>query len=378
MTTFPTLFKKTSTGAIQQWDIRVEGATITTTYGQVGGAMQSTSDTLKEGKNAGRTNATTAEQQAVKEAEARHLKQKKKGYVLTQEAAAAGEVDEVIEGGFKPMLAEVWGDHAHKIDFSRGVGLQRKLNGHRCITTAEGGKVSLWSRTRKRITSMPHIVAELEKIYDALGTDGWNPDGELYLHGMTFEQLTHFIRHEQPQSGHERIEYHIYDMVSSDCFRQRSAKIAEILGKTPRAKVVLVPTVFVEDQAEVMAFHKQARAERYEGTIGRQLGKGYEHKRTQQLLKLKNFKDGEFPPKRIEESRGKYKGTAKRIVCGLPDGREFTATMAGSLAYLRDLYEHPEKIMRGLVHVKFFDWTADGIPLFPVGEYIRDPAEVET
>lgn len=377
MITLPTLFKKTSTGAIQEWSIRVEGSTITTTYGQVGGAMQEASDTLSEGKNLGKANATTAAEQAVKEAEARHLKQKKKGYVLTQEAAAAGEVDQVIEGGFKPMLAAVWGDYADTLDFSLGLGVQRKLNGHRCIATAEGGKVSLWSRTRKRITSMPHIAAELEEVYRALGADNWFPDGELYLHGMTFEDLTRFIRHEQPQPGHGKIEYHVYDMVSPDGFRARSSQLAGILEKTSRVKVVFVPTYFVGDAAEVMALHKQFRGEGYEGTIGRQCGTGYEHKRTQQLLKLKDWMDGEFVAKRVEESRGKYAGTAKRVVCALSDGREFIASMSGSIESLRDLYNNPEKILNRPVHVTYFSLTADGIPLFPVGEYVRDPAEVQ-
>src|SRR5690349_5759722 len=60
-TTLPTLYKRNSNAtAVQQWTISVDGATITTTYGQVGGAMQTTSDTIAEGKNLGKKNAKHA------------------------------------------------------------------------------------------------------------------------------------------------------------------------------------------------------------------------------------------------------------------------------------------------------------------------------
>ena len=66
--THPTLFKRASSGKIQQWTISVEGNVITKAYGQVGGAIQVVDDVVKKGKNVGRANATTPEQQAEAEA----------------------------------------------------------------------------------------------------------------------------------------------------------------------------------------------------------------------------------------------------------------------------------------------------------------------
>ena len=103
----PTLYKLTSTKALQFWQICVEASTITTRYGQVGGAELSTSDTLTEGKNTGRSNATTPEQQATLEAQSRWDKQRKRGYVESKEAAQRGDVSEAVEGGVMPMLAKV-------------------------------------------------------------------------------------------------------------------------------------------------------------------------------------------------------------------------------------------------------------------------------
>lgn len=104
----PTLFKKSNAGKVLEWRIKVEGTTIVTTHGQVGGKMQTTSDLVKSGKNAGRKNATEAAEQALKEATAKWTKQKKAGYVESIGAAEAGETDALIEGGVLPMLAKVY------------------------------------------------------------------------------------------------------------------------------------------------------------------------------------------------------------------------------------------------------------------------------
>ena len=86
----PVLFRKTSAGNLLMWGIETEGATIHTHHGHVGGAIQSSSDTVHEGKNLGRSNATTPEEQATAEAHAKWEKQKKRGYVETEAGASPG------------------------------------------------------------------------------------------------------------------------------------------------------------------------------------------------------------------------------------------------------------------------------------------------
>jgi hypothetical protein len=73
---FEPLFKRTSTGATQVWQIRVEPqddgtAIIVTSHGQVDGKIQEGRDHIKQGKNPGKKNATTPVQQAIKEAESK-------------------------------------------------------------------------------------------------------------------------------------------------------------------------------------------------------------------------------------------------------------------------------------------------------------------
>ena len=78
----PMLFARTNTGAIQTWTIEVDGNKFRTHYGQIDGAIQTTEWTLCDGKNTGKKNATSNEDQAVKEAKATWKKKKDSGLLL--------------------------------------------------------------------------------------------------------------------------------------------------------------------------------------------------------------------------------------------------------------------------------------------------------
>jgi len=161
---YPTLYKKTSTGKIQQWDVRVEASeednklvgVIINNYGQVDGKIQESREVIKEGKNIGKANATTVEEQAHLQAKSRWEKQLKKGYAQSIEDAEAGTTDALITGGVFPILAHKFAEQGHKISYPALA--QPKLDGHRCIAQrddAEDGHVySLWSRTRKPINNI--------------------------------------------------------------------------------------------------------------------------------------------------------------------------------------------------------------------------------
>ena len=75
----PRLYKPTKQGKIQICDISVSGAVVSTTFGQLDGKLQTSTDTCSP-KNTGRSNATTAEQQAILEAQAKFAKKVKSDY----------------------------------------------------------------------------------------------------------------------------------------------------------------------------------------------------------------------------------------------------------------------------------------------------------
>lgn len=291
MDTLPILYKKTSTGAIQYWSIRTgvhpdyeEVGQIHTAYGQVGGKEQTTIDDIAKGKNVGKKNATTAIQQAEAEALAKWEKQKKKGYVESIEDAKNEKVDEVIEGGIVPMLAHKFRDQGHKIKYPAFA--QPKLDGHRCIAIVKDSQVSLWSRTRKRITSMPHIEAEIAAIF-APSQDGqtFNAilDGELYNHEFKkdFEKITSAVRKEKPEEGYLNVQYHIYDMDRNGDFEDRTRTLRGIMtiheDRTgPFKYLKRVTTQWVKNEEQLMEFFEACLAQGYEGAMVRNADGKYE------------------------------------------------------------------------------------------------------
>ena len=349
----PTLFKKTSTGAIQTWRVSVEGNRYWTDFGQQGGLIQTSEPTICIGKQ-GRTD----DEQALAEAQALFDKKLKKDYVRTLAEAQAGGASELVEGGILPMLAHKFSEHGDKLEYPCFV--QPKLDGHRCIGMPDG---SLWSRTRKPITGVPHIVSTLQEL-DLPGA----LDGELYNHGYRdkFEELTHFIRQKTPAMGCGVVEYHVYDTIGEGSFRERLAELTELFsGGSAYFDVKLVETREVQNEEELMLAFEDFLAQGYEGAIARNAAGLYVNKRSYDLLKIKQFDDAEFLCVGVEEGRGKMAGHGI-FVCRAEDGVEFRAKMKGEHAELKKYFEHPEAVIGRSVTVKYQGKTAYGIPRFPV------------
>lgn len=380
------LFKKTSTGAIQTWEIKVEGfyhghhdhmetdpARIITTYGQLGGKMQTAVDEITEGKNIGKVNETTPFQQAQAEALSQWEKKQKRQYVQNLEDAEEGKVDSAfIAGGVAPMLAQDFAKHGAKIVYPAYI--QPKLDGHRCISMIHDGVCTLWSRTQKRITGVPHIERALERMFPEVNI---TLDGELYNHDYKdkFEQLTSFIRQETPKPGHEVVQYHVYDVVTDGTFETRKG-LLDLVGQltipnfADRA-IVEVMTVPVDSEDEMTEFSEAFLGMGYEGAIARNAGGLYKNKRSYDLQKIKTFEDAEFEVVAIEEGRGKMAGKAM-FVC--KTGNEtFRVKMVGNIDALAEYLIEPDKWIGQMLTVKFFGVTnAAGVPRFPVALRFRE------
>ncbi len=372
----PTLFKKTATGAAQEWTVGTDGNTIVTRWGQVGGTIQEARDEIKTGKNIGRSNATTPTQQAEMEAQSQWEKKLKKGYVQSLGDAREGKTDAIIEGGIFPMLAHRFDEQGHKLTYP--CFSQPKLDGHRCIAVVdEKGRCTLWSRTRKPITSMAHIVQAIE----SLGIHSIIFDGELYNHEYRnrFEELTSFIRASEFREGAEAVQYHIYDMPSAWDFWQRinfllSLPINNQNGwHTDRSDSIrVVETRVAGDEDELIASFSQFLEQGYEGAMARNTNGHYLNKRSYDLLKIKEFVDEEFPVIGVEEGRGKLVGHAI-FVCKTGNGIEFRAKLKGKQEDLKQYFERPDLAVGRQLTVKHQGYTnKNGVPRFPVAMRFRE------
>ena len=379
MKTFPILYKKTSTGAIQEWQVSVENidgiATIINNYGQVDGKIQESKEQVLEGKNTGKTNETTALEQAELQAQSRWTKQLKKGYVDNIEDAKAGKTDDVIEGGIFPILAHKYSEQGRKIKFPALA--QPKLDGHRSTSQNEIQVVTMWSRTRKPILSIPHIINCLE----TCGYD-YRFDGELYNHEYkeNFEDLTSLITPDEPREGYENIQYHVYDLAIPELTNYERYLILESMRSTFEGTPVhIVETRIVNSEEELMLAYEDFMEQGYEGAIVRNMDGKYVNKRSHDLQKIKEFSDEEF---RIVGIKVGNKGTmaGKAVfVCErtrndqkLPEGVTFDCKLKGELEKLKEYADDPSLVIGRVVTVQYQGYTRKNQkPRFPVALRFR-------
>lgn len=362
------LFSKNNDGTLQQWEIFVQKNVIITKFGRVGGQIQETKDEIKEGKNIGRSNQTTAEDQANKEAQSRWEKKLKSKYVKTQEEALNGNVDiDFVEGGLSPMLAHKFRDHGEKITYS--CYGQPKLDGTRTIAMINNGKCSLWSRTRKPITGVPHIIDKLEI---SLPKQDLVLDGELYCHKLkqSFEEIVSFVRCKEPKPGHEIIEYHVYDLIDDNLtFKERTEKIQNI--RFASNKIVKVETRLVNNVEELMDYFNVCRNAGYEGCMARNSQSLYKHARSYDLQKIKEMDDSEYEIVGVEAGRGRM-AECGIFVCKTRSGNQFNCKSEGSLDLLKKYLSNPESVIGKMLTVRYQGLTNGGVPRFPIGVCVRD------
>lgn len=370
---YQTLYKKTQTGAIQQWSVEVNGNVVKACFGQKGGKLQVSEETIREGKNIGRANETTPAQQAEAEALATWTKKLKSGYVTTFDAAQDGETDALIEGGVLPMLAPsksypTDSNFAKKITFPAFV--QPKLDGARCIAVVENGKCTLWSRTRKQIHSVPHIVKQIEAKFDG----SIILDGELYNHEFadSFELLMSKIRQSKPMPGHEDVQYHIYDIVDLTLpYFSRAAWFDVFMWNDPYLKQVQTEPVY--SQAEALEWQEKFELQGYEGAMIRNANGLYESgKRSTNLQKMKSFIEGEFKIVGANEGKARDEGTVGAFVCVTEEGKEFRCRLKATWERRQELFRNPAQWEGKMLTVTYKRMTSDNVPYIPIGKGIRD------
>jgi DNA ligase-1 len=271
-----------------------------------------------------------------------------------------------MEQYFEPMLAAKWEDYKDKLTYP--IYSQAKLDGIRCILTKDG----MFSRNGKPIISAPHIFDSVKPLFET------NPDlifdGELYADKFAndFNKIVSLVKKTKPtaddlKESKELIEYHIYDLPSSDKnFIQRAYDLA-ILFETrselhPHCRIV--ETYKVPSEDVVTELYEKYVEEGYEGQMLRLDGK-YENKRSKNLLKHKSFVDEEYTILDICEGEGNRTGTAGYMVFETAEGKPFKSNVKGTWDETAEMLKSKNELIGKQATIKYFNLTPDGIPRFP-------------
>ena len=354
-----TIFKKTQTGATQEWTIEVSDNKYRTHSGQCGGIITTNAWTVVYGKNEGKANGTTDNEQAIKEAIAKRTKKLESGYFE--------DITNInTKQYFEPMLAAKWEDCKDKITYP--IASQAKLDGIRCIVTKDG----MFSRNGKPILSAPHIRESLAGLFKK------HPDlifdGELYADKFAndFNKIVSLVKKTKPtdadlKESERQIEYHIYDLPSSNNnFIKRMYDLGILFSTylNLHPYCIIVETYSCNNEDEVMELYGGYVEKGYEGQMLRTNGK-YENKRSKNLLKHKSFIDEEFTIKDICEGEGNRTGTAGYMVFETIDGKPFKSNVKGTWEETAEMLKSKKELIGKQATIKYFNLTPDGIPRFP-------------
>ncbi len=359
-----TLYTRDASGAVRFWRMERDGGLYRSVSGVLGGAEVASGWTTATPKNVGRSNATTAEEQALLEVEAQYKQKLDRKYHTSPDGVGAHKF-------FAPMLAKTLDDRAKQV-LGRVAFIQPKLDGYRCVASVGG----LHSRQGKP-WDLPHIYEALRPLFDE------DPDllldGELYNHGLRddFNTLGSLIKKGNRTSAEEErvrqtIQYHVYDLPGHPGgFSARIGELHTIYGRSKGlddplydGPIRLVETHPITTQGSIDELYARFMEQGYEGAMVRLDGLYEVGKRSKSLLKLKDFQDREFELVAVEEGVGNWAGYAKTAVIRLKDGREQSSGMRGSQAFLRQLLLDWKQY--GQVTVRYQNVTPDGFLRFPV------------
>jgi len=350
------LYKRATNGKINQWTVEVEDNKFRTIAGYSDGIQTTTKWTVCDGKNIGKKNETSPNQQAEAETEALYRKRKEVGYFEN-----INECDNSVY--FQPMLAKDWNDEKHKVKFP--IYSQPKLDGIRCIVKKDG----MWSRNGKLIIAAPHIFEILKPLFEI------NPslifDGELYADKFAndFNKICSLIKKTKPTSddlleSQISIQYHIYDLPSYNVvFTERYKHLSKIL-KNYNPSIVVVKTDQVDNMNDLSGYYEDYINEGYEGQILR-VDKEYQNKRSKYLLKHKTFVDEEYTILDVEEGFGNKKGMVGSFVFKTKEGTIFNSSPKFNWEECTRLWNERDTLIGKSATVKYFNLTPSGVPRFP-------------
>ena len=280
---------------------------------------------------------------------------------------------ELVKNGKAAMLA--FNRTKRKVDYNQDLFLQPKLDGVRCLFTREGA----FSRNGKQFMNVAHIEAALSKLFQA--QPDLVLDGELYNHGLKndFEKIISLVRKQKPTAddvteAQSLVQFHWYDIVSSDLkFAGRNQLIQDLTKEylLNRYVIHLVKTIKVNKGLATINYNKFLK-EGYEGAILR-TNQQYENKRSDSLIKFKDFHDTEATIIDVVEGKGKLTNAVGKFIMQDEDGNTFGCPMG--------MHSHPERRLawtrRGqmigkVATFEYFERTKAGSYRHPLFKTIRN------
>jgi len=262
----------------------------------------------------------------------------------------------MINNFVEPMLAF---DYAKKHDRIKNLIVQPKLDGVRCIFNPHDPALELQSRSGLTIQGVPDILKQVKSL-----NLPFIVDGELYNHEFGFDKTSGIVRRRENNISdlQNKITYVIFDVIFPHREFQDRLPLLDRLNQILYNNPTEFPNLQIISHQQILnTTHERKRmldllvSSGYEGSILRDPNIGYEHKRSNGLLREKPFDQDVFTLVEVKEEIDKHKNPKGRVgalVLSDREGRFVTAS--GLVDTLKDkIWANPSYYIGQSVLLKF-------------------------
>lgn len=354
MNSLPTLYKKTKTGATQVCDISYLDDYFYVTFGQLNGKMQ-VNPTLCSPKNTGRSNATTASQQAKLEAEAKWKQKVKSGYAESVEEPSSVQL---------PQKVKVYQDNIKNITFP--CYSTPKLNGvNGTYWLLDDGSLQLTSRGGDDYPPIPHLEAEIKHLMELLDTTCLN--GELYIHGEHLQDITSAVK--KPKALSKQLEFAVFEApLIATSYKTRRDNLITAMADDLLQDVTRLAGVECNSFEDIEDHYNQCMSGNLEGTVIYLPDAPYQfNTRSSYVFKYKKALDAEYKVVSYELDK---KGNPT-LVCEATS-KTFKVRPKGTAEERKIILSNIDSYIGQWYKIEYETLSKDGVPLKPVGIGLRD------
>lgn len=376
------LYYRGRDSGLRFWQVWAEGQELSTAYGLVGGQVQfSHRVCASKGKGKART---TPEQQAIKEARAKHQNKLDRKYSTTSEEATLPLELPMLAKSFynKDMSVTNVGQQLLESQFD----VQPKLDGVRALARWHHGRIILVSRSGFEFQGLEHLTEPMEKFVPK----GWEIDGELYVHGINLQTINSWVPKKNAKNmkpERTRLQYWMFDVPVVDgdesltwfnrrwYLRNTKNHPGPLQDLESSGHHRVVPYAECPDLEAFRVMEEKMIQRGFEGAMLRSHEGLYEYgHRSPHLLKAKRFIDEEFEITDFTDGEGKFRGCV--VFKCLLHGHEgesptpknsFEVVPRGSTELRKAMFDCGSQLIGSKLTVRYQKETEDGKPFIPVG-----------
>jgi DNA ligase-1 len=274
-----------------------------------------------------------------------------------------------IQTQFNPKTFTTMLANKYNGDDPVGYYVSEKLDGYRAILYKIGNKIGIMSRNNKEFNVPEWFIKD---ITNALPND-IVLDGELYTKRNDFASMG-IVRKKIPIDAEwKKITFMVFDIpLINKPFKERYKIMEKILKNVPHVK--LVKHTLIKTMKQFKDIHKKLVSEGAEGTMLRDADSYYENKRSNYLLKVKDFFDDEAIVEGMKFGEGRNTDVMGHlIVRWAPNAnKKYKGTFDVGSGFTDEQRKNWKKLFKKgtVITIKYFEIQKSGKPRFPTFQNI--------